>query len=114
MSFYTNDTDALRQAISQSLPQMFSSIMSVIAAFVAMLLISVPLAFFVLAFALLLIVVIQRLTSASGRYFVRQQKELGDVNGFIEEAINGQKVIKVFTHEDATQKTFDQKNDDLY
>ena len=114
MSFYTNDTDALRQAISQSLPQMFSSIMSVIAAFVAMLLISVPLAFFVLAFALLLIVVIQRLTSASGRYFVRQQKELGNVNGFIEEAINGQKVIKVFTHEDATQKTFDQKNDDLY
>ncbi|EFG26597.2 ABC transporter [Scardovia inopinata] len=114
MSFYTNDTDALRQAISQSLPQMFSSIMSVAAAFVAMLIISVPLTAFVVLFALLLLVVIRQLAVASGKFFVKQQQELGDVNGFIEEAINGQKVIKVFTHEEATQKTFDQKNSTLY
>lgn len=114
MSFYTNDTDALRQAISQSFPQMFSSIMSMLAAFFAMLAISAPLTGFLIVFTVILLIAISKIAAASGRYFVSQQRRLGDVNGYIEEAINGQKVIKVFTHEEATQETFDGKNSDLY
>jgi ATP-binding cassette subfamily B multidrug efflux pump len=113
MSCYTNDTDALRQAISQSIPQMFSSIVTVVASFIAMLTLSVPLSIFVLAFAFLLVKVMKALVSRSGVYFMKQQQTLGDVNGFIEEMINGQKVIKVFCHEEETKEIFDKKNEDL-
>jgi ATP-binding cassette subfamily B multidrug efflux pump len=113
MSCYTNDTDALRQAISQSIPQMFSSIVTVTASFISMLYLSVPLAIFVLAFAFLLLKVMKMLVGRSGVYFMRQQKTLGDVNGFIEEMINGQKVIKVFCHEEETKEIFDKKNEEL-
>ncbi|WP_241218852.1 ABC transporter ATP-binding protein [Bifidobacterium dolichotidis] len=114
MSRYTNDTDTLRQAISQSFPQMFSSIISALAALVAMLWLSVPYTIFVLVFTFGLVFVIRFLVSRSGRYFVRQQQVLGDVNAFVEEAVNGQKVVKVFNHEDAMQAEFDDRNDQLF
>lgn len=114
MSRYTNDTDTLRQAISQSFPQMFSSAVSAIAALVSMLWLSVPVTIFVLAFTVILFVVVRKVVSRSGRYFVKQQIAIGDVNAFVEEAVNGQKVIKVFNHEDATQTTFDKKNEELF
>ena len=113
MSRYTNDTDTLRQAISQSLPQMFASIVSVLAAFLAMLYLSVGLTAFVLAFAYLLLRVIRFLVGRSGGYFIKQQQSLGDVNGYIEEIINGQKVVKVFCHEEMTEQEFERKNDEL-
>ena len=114
MSRYTNDTDTLRQAISQSFPQMFSSAISALAALVSMLWLSVPVTIFVLVFAAILFVAVRAIVSRSGRYFVKQQMWIGDVNAFVEESVNGQKVIKVFNHEDATQKTFDEKNEELF
>ena len=101
-------------AISQSFPQMFSSAISALAALVSMLWLSVPVTIFVLVFAAILFVVVRAIVSRSGRYFVKQQMWIGDVNAFVEESVNGQKVIKVFNHEDATQKTFDEKNEELF
>lgn len=113
MSRYTNDTDTLRQAISQSLPQMFSSLMSVIAAFFSMLYLSVGLTAFVAVFAFVLLKIIKALVGRSGTFFMKQQQAMGDVNGYIEEMINGQKVVKVFCHEKKTEEDFDKKNDEL-
>ena len=114
MSRYTNDTDTLRQAISQSFPQMFSSIVSSLAALVSMLWLSVPFTGFVLVFTVLLVWIIRYLVSHSGAYFMKQQGFLGDVNAFVEESVNGQKVIKVFNHEPQTAETFNRKNDQLF
>ena len=114
MSHYTNDTDTLRQAISQSFPQMFSSIISALAALLSMLWLSIPFTAFVIVFTVLLYFIVRKIVSRSGRYFVKQQMWIGDVNAFVEESVNGQKVIKVFNHEDATQKTFDEKNEELF
>ena len=114
MSRYTNDTDTLHQAISESLPQMFASGVSALAALIAMLYLSIPYTVFVLVFTGLLLLLIRVIVSRSGRYFVVQQQELGDVNAFVEESVNGQKVIKVFNHEDATQASFDDRNERLY
>lgn len=113
MSRYTNDTDTLRQAISQSLPQMFSALVTVLASFLAMLYLSVGLTGFVVVFAFVLLKVIRALVGRSGVFFIRQQQSLGEVNGYIEEMINGQKVIKVFCHEDKVEEEFDEKNGDL-
>ena len=110
MSRYTNDTDTLRQAISQSLPQMLASFLSAVTAFAAMLYLSVGLSALVALYAVVLLLVIRFLVGRSGKYFVRQQKMLGDVNGFIEETINGQKVVKVFCHEEKIKEQFDAKN----
>ena len=114
MSHYTNDTDTLRQAISQSFPQMFSSIISAVAALLSMLWLSIPFTAFVIVFTVLLYFIVRKIVSRSGRYFVKQQQWIGDVNAFVEESVNGQKVIKVFNHEDATQNTFDEKNEELF
>ena len=114
MSRYTNATDTLRQAISQSFPQMFSSLVSVAAAVVSMLWLSVPITLFVFAFSALLFVIMRKVISRAGRFFVKQQHWLGDVNAFVEESVNGQKVIKVFNHEDATQRSFDERNEELF
>ncbi|TCD54401.1 ABC transporter ATP-binding protein [Alloscardovia theropitheci] len=114
MSFYTNDTDVLRQAISQSIPAVFSSAISMLTALISMFYLSVPFALGTLAYTAIVVIVIRYITTTSGRFFVKQQQALGDVNGFIEEAINGQKVIKVFTHEEASQKQFDEQNDKLF
>ncbi len=113
MSRYTNDTDTLRQAISQSLPQMLSSIVSVVASFTAMLYLSVGMAAFVAVYAALLLKVVKTLVSRSGAFFMKQQQALGGVNGYIEEMINGQKVIKVFCHEEKAEEDFDRRNDQL-
>lgn len=113
MSRYTNDTDTLRQAISQSIPQMLSSAFSMVAAFLSMLYLSVGLTALVAVFTVVLLKTIQFLVGRSGKYFVRQQMVLGDVNGYIEEVINGQKVVKVFCHEEKVKEEFDRKNDEL-
>ncbi|MFT3983615.1 MAG: ABC transporter ATP-binding protein [Lachnospiraceae bacterium] len=113
MSHYTNDTDTLRQAISQSLPQMLSSLISVIAAFFSMLYLSVGLTAFVVIFLFVLLRLMKVIVGKSGTHFMKQQQSLGDVNGYIEEMINGQKVIKVFCHENKAEQEFDKKNDEL-
>ena len=113
MSHYTNDTDTLRQMLAQSIPQMFSSLITIISVFFAMLFTSWQLTIFVLCFVFIMIQVTGRVAGKSGYYFIRQQKALGDVNGYIEEMINGQKVIKVFCHEEKAKEIFDQKNEEL-
>mgnify|MGYP000956018187 CR=1 FL=1 len=114
MSIYTNDIDALRQAIEQSIPQLFSSAISIIGVTVSMLVVS-PLLFLVVAVMLAIMVwVIKTVSSKSGRYFGEQQKNLGIENGFIEEMMSGQKVIKAFVHESASIEAFDQINEQLF
>jgi ATP-binding cassette subfamily B multidrug efflux pump len=113
MSRYTNDTDTLRQAISQSLPQMLSSLMMVVAAYVSMLYLSVYLAAFVALFVFVLLRVLRVIVKKSSRHFIRQQQSMGDVNGYIEEMINGLKVVKVFCHERKAQEEFDGLNEKL-
>ena len=110
MSLYTNDTDTLRQMLAQSIPQIFSSIVTVIAVFVAM----VRLTLFVLAFVALMMLVTKFVGGKSGAFFVKQQNSIGAVNGYIEEMIHGQKVIKVFCHEEQTKADFDKHNDELF
>ena len=113
MSHYTNDTDTLRQMLAQSIPQMFSSLITIISVFFAMLFTSWQLTIFVLCFVFIMLQVTGRVAGKSGYYFIRQQKALGDVNGYIEEMINGQKVIKVFCHEEKAKEIFDQKNEEF-
>ena len=109
MSFYTNDTDTLRQMISQSIPQTLSSIFTVVSVFCSMLTLSIWLTLFLVAFLFVMFKIVGKVTAKSGSYFVRQQQSLGNVNGYIEEMINGQKVIKVFCHEDKTKVEFDKR-----
>lgn len=113
MSHYTNDADTLRQMLSQSLPQMFSSIITIVSIFVTMLVTSWILTLVVVVFVGLMLMVTQRIAMTSGKYFMAQQQSLGDMNGYIEEMINGQKVVKVFCHEDKTKEEFDKKNEEL-
>ena len=113
MSHYTNDTDTLRMLISQSLPSVFSSLISIVSVFVAMISMSVWLTLFVVMFTFLIMFVTGKVGAQSGKYFVKQQKSIASVNGYIEEMINGQKVVKVFNHEPQTVKEFDRRNDEL-
>ncbi len=113
MSHYTNDTDALRQMLSQSLPAVISSAVMIIAVFVAMLFMSIPLTILVVAMVLLMFLATIKIGGRSGTYFGRQQKAIAVTNGYIEEMINGQKVIKVFCREEASKRGFDRLNDEL-
>lgn len=113
MSHYTNDTDTLRQMLAQSIPQVFSSIFTMTAVFFAMLYISIWLTLFVVVYVFIMLKVIGRIAGKSRSYFVKQQKSIGDVNGYIEEMINGQKVVKVFCHENKAKEAFDLKNEEL-
>ena len=113
MSHYTNDTDTLRQMLSQSLPQVITSIFSIITIFCSMIYLSPMLTGFVIIFTILTLIVTKTITSKSAKYFLKQQYALGKVNGYIEEMLNGQKVIKVFTHEEEAKKNFDKLNDQL-
>lgn len=113
MSHYTNDTDTLRQMLTQSIPQLISSVVTIVAVFVSMLTLSLWLTIFVVLFTFIILRVVGNITSKSSKYFVRQQKSLGDVNGYIEEMINGQKVVKVFCHEDKAKELFNKKNEEL-
>ena len=110
MSHYTNDTDTLRQFISQSLPQLFSSVITIIVLLIAMLANSVPLTLVVVCSAVLMAIATKTVGGASARYFVKQQTSLGAITGYIEEMVNGQKVIKVFCHEEQAKKGFREKN----
>ncbi len=113
MSRYTNDIDTLRQMLSMSLPQMFSSVITIITVFVAMITMNVYLTLFVLLFVGMMLMVTGKIAGGSAVNFIAQQKELGEVNGYIEEMINGQKVVKVFCHEEASKEEFDKKNEAL-
>ena len=113
MSHYTNDTDTLRQMISQSLPSLISSLITIVAVIFAMLSISVLLTAFIIIFVFFMLYVTKKIAGKSGKYFINQQQSLGKVNGFVEEMINGQKVIKVFTHEEKAKEDFDKLNEEL-
>lgn len=113
MSRFTNDTDTLRQMISMAIPQMFSSLITIIAVFSAMLYSSVYLTIFVLVMLFVMLKTIKFIGSKSGHYFIKQQVALGKINGYIEEMINGQKVVKVFCHEEKSKETFDILNENM-
>ena len=113
MSFYTNDTDTLRQLISQTLPNVFSSAISLLVVFISMLNCSVWLTLVVVLCTLAMLKVTGKLGAKSGTFFVKQQTSLASLNGYIEEMINGQKVVKVFNHEEIAKGEFDHRNDDL-
>lgn len=114
MSVYTNDTDTLRQAVSQSLPQMFSAVITVVAVFIAMITTSLPLTVLVLLCVAGMLLVSRKVAGKSRRYFIRQQASLGSLNGYIEEMVHGQKVIKVFCHEEKAKEEFDRLNGELF
>ena len=113
MSHYTNDVDTLRQMISQSFPSMISSAITIVATLVGMIITSWQLTIVVLAGTFAMIILMGKIGGKSATFFVKQQASLGDVNGYIEEMVNGQKVVKVFTYEDRAKETFDNKNEDL-
>ena len=113
MSHYTNDTDTLRQMLSQSIPMVIASVISVIAIFCGLIYLSPVLTIFVVLFTILTIFITKKIASNSSKFYVSQQKSLGKVNGYIEEMLNGQKVIKVFTHEEKAKEAFDKLNEKL-
>ncbi len=114
MSIYTNDIDTLRQMISQSFPQMFNSAITIVTVFVYMLMMSPTLTGVTIAMILVIVFATKVLAGTSGRYFRKQQQSLGAVNGNIEEIMNGQKVVKVFCHEDEVMEKFNELNEELY
>ena len=113
MSRYSNDIDALREMISQGLPQTFSAFLTVIGVFVLMLILSWALTLIVVAMLLVILLIVYKIGGKSARYFNEQQKELGNVNGYIEEIIEGQKVVKVFCHEEKAKEVFSELSGDL-
>ncbi len=113
MSHYTNDAETLRQMVSQSIPQLMSSVITIVVYLVIMLITNVWLTLFVLLFVGLTLMITGKVAGKSGKYFGMQQQELGRVNGYIQEMINGQKVIKVFNHEEKAKEEFDTLNDTL-
>lgn len=113
MSHYTNDTDTLRQFISQALPQFISAVVTIIAILISMIASNIPLTILVIIVTLLMTFATNKIGGASAKYFVKQQETLGVVTGYIEEMINGQKVIKVFCHEEKAKQSFDKKNKQL-
>ena len=114
MSIYTNDIDTLRQLISQSLPQILNSVITVVSVFVSMVILNIPLTILTIVMVIVTTVVTKKFAGFSSRYFLAQQRDLGKVNGFIEEMLNGQKVVKVFTHEQENIEAFDKINDELF
>lgn len=114
MSIYTNDIDTLRQLISQSLPQILNSAITVVSVFVSMVILNIPLTVLTIVMVIVTTVVTKKFAGFSSRYFLAQQRDLGKVNGFIEEMLNGQKVVKVFTHEQENIEAFDRINDELF
>lgn len=113
MSFYTNDTDALRQMLSQSLPSFLSSMITIISVFISMLATSVWLTLVVVVFLVLIFMVTGFVAGKSGHYFMRLQTSVADLNGYVEETVNGQRVVKVFCHEGAAKREFGEKNETL-
>ena len=114
MSVYTNDIDTLRQMISQSIPQIINSTFTIVSVFVSMLILNIPLTLVTLVMVSLMLICTKKAAGQSGKYFLDQQKNLGAVNVYIEEMMNGQKVVKVFCHEDASIREFHELNEALY
>ncbi len=113
MSVYTNDVDTLRQFMGQSLPQIINALVTLVATFVSMLILNVPLTMITLIMAAVMLTVTFKLSGKSGVYFGKQQRDLGEVNGFIEEMLDGQKVVKVFCHEEQAKADFYEINEQL-
>ncbi len=114
MSIYTNDIDTLRQMISQSIPQVINSAVTIVSVFVSMVILNIPLTVVTLIMVAVMIMASKTAAGRSGKYFLEQQVNLGAVNGYIEEMMNGQKVVKVFCHEEENKKAFKELNDRLY
>ncbi|MEY8333369.1 ABC transporter ATP-binding protein [Lachnospiraceae bacterium 47-T17] len=114
MSMYTNDIDTMRQMISQSMPQFLNSAITIVSVFVSMVLLSIPLTLVTLVMVAIVLFSTKKATGLSGRYFVQQQRDLGTVNGYIEELMEGQKVVKVFCHEEQALARFRQLNNELF
>ncbi|MCR5108193.1 MAG: ABC transporter ATP-binding protein/permease [Lachnospiraceae bacterium] len=114
MSVYTNDVDTLRQMISQAMPQFLNSFITIVSVLVSMLSLSIPLTFVTLFMVFVMLFATKLSAGKSGEYFIKQQKSLGELNGHIEEIMNGQKVVKVFCHEDESKERFDELNEALY
>ncbi|MDD2959670.1 MAG: ABC transporter ATP-binding protein [Lachnospiraceae bacterium] len=114
MSVYTNDIDTLRQMISQSMPQLLNSGITILSVFVCMLVLNIPLTVITLVMVGVTVTATKKCAGQSSRYFLAQQNSLGKVNGYIEEMMNGQKVVKVFCHEEESIEKFDQLNDELF
>ena len=114
MSIYTNDIDTLRQLVSQSIPQIINSVFTVVSVFISMLVLSVPLTVLTLVMVAVMMFCTQKAAGNSGKYFLEQQRNLGAANGFIEEMMNGQKVVKVFCHEEENKKAFHELNEKLF
>ena len=114
MSHYTNDVDAMRQMISQSFPQLLVSLITVITILCIMMYYSILMGLVIILGSAVTIIITKKIGGKSAKYFMQQQKAIGKTEGVIEEMINGQKVIKVFNHEEESQKTFDEANDELY
>lgn len=113
MSLYTNDTDALRQMISQGIPQLLSAVITVVSVFVSMIFLSIPLTIVQIIIIIIMVNVTKSIGTKSGKYFGAQQRDIGAVNGYIEEMMEGQKVVKVFCHEEEAKINFDKLNDAL-
>ncbi len=113
MSRYTNDADTLRQMISQSIPNMLSCTMTIIAVLFSMIYLNVFLTMFIVLFSIITVFISRKLAKNSAKYFMKEQRSVGKVNGYIEEMLNGQKVVKVFTHEEKSIEAFDKLNEDL-
>ena len=114
MSVYTNDIDTLRQMISQSMPQLLNSGITIVSVFISMLILSIPLTIVTMIMVGIMVFCSKKSAGQSGAYFAKQQKDLGTVNGYIEEMMNGQKVVKVFCHEEENMQNFKKRNDELY
>ncbi len=114
MSLYTNDIDTLRQMISQSIPQLINSAITIVSVFVSMVMLSIPLTAITLFMVAVMLLVSSKVAGLSGSNFVGQQRALGNLNGYIEEMMNGQKVVKVFCREEATLEEFRKRNDELF
>lgn len=114
MSVYTNDIDTLRQMISQSIPQMLSSLMTIVSVFISMLILNVPLTLVTVVMLAIMVTATKKIASLSGKFFMDQQVNIGKVNGYIEEMMEGQKVVKVFCHEEEASEKFDELNNQLF
>lgn len=114
MSVYTNDIDTLRQMVSQSIPQMLSSLMTIVSVFISMLILNVPLTLVTVVMLVVMVTATKKIASLSGKFFMEQQINIGKVNGYIEEMMEGQKVVKVFCHEEEAREKFDEINNKLF
>ena len=113
MSMYTNDTDTLRQMISQSMPQLFNSAITIISTTVCMFMLNIPLTALTFFMVGIMLVLTRKIGGLSAKHFIAQQKDIGTVNGYIEEMMQGQRVVKVFCHEEESKEAFDKLNDAL-